>query len=163
MEGGEKGRARERQKQEFMGKKLKRGVLVGKRAGPCTPSPTWRLGFSQNDATSSIDKDLDCSTSVSARKLGANLWDIQSHLPVADMNRAGGRLRHHHHKDKGFELPTHFVDPPHSPPDQVTTLHSFIAWFWVSRFLMISCFIPSYNCLFVSCELLEFWVADLMN
>ncbi|KAL6311551.1 hypothetical protein AAG906_005183 [Vitis piasezkii] len=118
MEGGEKGRVRERQKQEFMGKKLKRGVLVGKRGGPCTPSPTWRLGFSQNDATSSIDKDLDCSTSVSARKLGANLWEIQSHLPVANMNRGGGRLRHHHHKDKGFELPTHLVDPPHSPPDQ---------------------------------------------
>ena len=129
MEGGEKGRVRERQKQEFMGKKLKRGVLVGKRGGPCTPSPTWRLGFSQNDATSSIDKDLDCSTSVSARKLGANLWEIQSHLPqVANMNRGGGgRFRHHHHKDKGFELPTHLVDPPHSPPDQVTILCFSIA------------------------------------
>lgn len=133
MEGGEKGRVRERQKQEFMGKKLKRGVLVGKRGGPSTPSPTWRLGFSSSNdvtSTSSIDKDLDCSTTtVSARKLGANLWEIHSHLPLANMNRGGGRLRHHHHKDKGFELPTHLVDPPHSPPGQVILYILHFSWF----------------------------------
>ena len=53
-----------------------------KGGGPCTPLPTWRLGFSQDDATSSMDKkkkkDLNCSTGVSARKLGANLWEIET-------------------------------------------------------------------------------------
>ena len=63
-------------------RKRKRGVLVGKGGGPCTPLPTWRLGFSHNDATNSKDKrkekDLNCSTEASARKLGVNLWEIRT-------------------------------------------------------------------------------------
>ncbi|KAG9448357.1 hypothetical protein H6P81_014485 [Aristolochia fimbriata] len=106
---GDKGVA-EDQKQEFLGSKLKRGILVGKRGGPCTPVPTWRLGGAHDNKGG-----LTIAPSgVSARKLGANLWEIQS-LPTSKMSR-GVRVRHH--KDKGLELHTRLADPPHSPPDQ---------------------------------------------
>lgn len=114
MEREGKGRAIEGDTHEFMGKKLKRGLLVGKRGGPCTPPPTWSLGLGQDGE----NKDaLTFPSTISARKLGANLWEI---LPVAKMNKGGGRLRrrHHHHREKGSELPTHFFDHPHNPPQQ---------------------------------------------
>lgn len=48
-------------------KKLKGGgVLVGKRAGPSTPVPTWRL-----------NQDNNTPAAVSARKLCATLWEFQ--------------------------------------------------------------------------------------
>ncbi|KAK9279418.1 hypothetical protein L1049_013097 [Liquidambar formosana] len=117
MEREGKGGEREEEKQELMGKKLKRGMLVGKRGGPCTPSPTWRLGFAEDDHNKDF---LTFPSAVSARTLGANLWEI---LPVATMSKGGARLggrhhNHHHHRDKGFEVPTRLVDPPRSPPEQ---------------------------------------------
>ncbi|KAF8379642.1 hypothetical protein HHK36_029085 [Tetracentron sinense] len=113
MEREEKGAA---EKQEFWGIKLKRGILVGKRGGSSTPVLTWRtLGDAQD---STFQEFLSIPPSVSARKLAANLWEIQHHLPLAKMSKGGVRLRHHH-KDKLLELPSHLADPSHSPPDQV--------------------------------------------
>ncbi|XP_068667133.1 uncharacterized protein At5g41620-like [Aristolochia californica] len=106
---GEKGVA-EGQKHEFLGSKLKRGILVGKKGGPCTPVPTWRLG----DAHDNKGGLTIAPSGVSARKLGANLWEIQG-LPASKMSR-GVRVRHH--KDKGLERHTRLADPHHSPPDQ---------------------------------------------
>lgn len=110
MEGG-KGGVSGVEKEEFLGKKLKRGILLAKRGGPCTPVPPWKLGgaHDSNPGGSTIP-------ALSARKLGANLWEIQD-LPLAKMSRG---VRSRPHKDKALELPsTHFVNPPHSPPDQV--------------------------------------------
>ncbi|GLU00764.1 hypothetical protein SLE2022_181090 [Rubroshorea leprosula] len=109
--GKEKGVERGAEKEEFMVKKLKRGVLVGKRAGPSTPSPTWRLEFSsQNDQNNrnSFQEFLNFpAATVSARKLCANLWEVQPLYPLGNMHKGGARLRHHHrhrHKDKDYHV-----------------------------------------------------------
>ncbi|KAE7999414.1 hypothetical protein FH972_003847 [Carpinus fangiana] len=119
-----------------MVKKLKRGVLVGKRGGPCTPPPTWRLEFSshKNDNTTADTQEFltfpnTATTSISARKLCASLWEIQPHqrvpVPLAKMRKGGARTRlhRHHHRDKGFEVSKHLVDPQ-SPPDSPATASS---------------------------------------
>ncbi|XP_019190770.1 PREDICTED: uncharacterized protein At5g41620-like isoform X3 [Ipomoea nil] len=111
MERGGKGEERRWKKQEeSLGVKLKRGVLVGKRGGNCTPSPTWKYGLAQTDGSLLQDYTFPSksnSTSLSVRKLGANLWEVQP-LPRLKMN-----------KDKGFQLPTHLpqpLDPPSQQP-----------------------------------------------
>ena len=47
--------------------------------GRDTRSPTWRLGFSHNDVPAprirKKKENLNCSTEISARKLGVNLWE----------------------------------------------------------------------------------------
>ncbi|XP_010251566.1 PREDICTED: uncharacterized protein At5g41620-like [Nelumbo nucifera] len=119
MERVEKGGEVAAEKQEFLGIKLKRGILVGKRGGPCTPVPTWKLGDIQDNT---IKDPLTLPPTVSARKLAANLWDIQQHLPLAKMSKGGVRLRQH--KGKGLELPLRLADPSHSPPDQPASASS---------------------------------------
>lgn len=112
MEREEKGEEGAAEKQDFLGIKLRRGILVGKRGGPCTPVPTWKLEDVQDNT---IKASLTIPSTVSARTLGANLWELQ-HLQVPKMSRGGVRLRH---KDRVLELPTYSADPSHSPPDQV--------------------------------------------
>jgi hypothetical protein len=159
MESKEKGMDREAKRQGVMVKKLKRGVLVGKRGGPCTPPPTWRLEFSshKNDNTTADTQEFltfpnTATTSISARKLCASLWEIQPHqrvpVPLAKMRKGGARTRlhRHHHRGKGLEVSKHLVDPQ-SPPDSVqlyltyrTFVLSFIGclnvsgvfFFWIS-------------------------------
>lgn len=146
MEGKEKGAKREAKKQGLMVKKLKRRMLVGKRGGPCTPPPTWRLELSshENDdtCTSNIQEFLtfpNNTATVSARKLGANLWDweIQPHqhvpLRLAKLIKGVARPRHHHHRHKGFEVSQHLVDPPDSPPYSVQLYQTYPAFllFWL--------------------------------
>ncbi|XP_043695573.1 uncharacterized protein At5g41620-like [Telopea speciosissima] len=125
MEREEKGRDGAAEKQEFLGIKLKRGISVGKRGGTCTPVPIWKLGYAPD---STIKDPITVPPTVSARTLGANLWELQ-HLPLSKMNKAGLRLRHH--KDKGLELPTHLADPSYSPPpaqpDSASSLRRHVA------------------------------------
>ncbi|XP_039005439.1 uncharacterized protein LOC120132820 [Hibiscus syriacus] len=90
----------------LMVKKLKGGILVGKRAGPSTPSPTWRLDLSSQNAT------MPTGHSISARKLCANLWELHPHYPLPSMRIGVTKLRLHHFKDKGF---VSAVDLPHTP------------------------------------------------
>ncbi|XP_042481500.1 uncharacterized protein At5g41620-like [Macadamia integrifolia] len=110
MEREEKGGDGAAEKQEFLGIKLRRGILVGKRGCPCTPVPTWKLGGAQD---TTIKDPLTLPPTVSARKLAANLWELH-HLPLSEMSKGGLKLRHH--KNKGLEFPTHLADPSHSPP-----------------------------------------------
>ncbi|GFZ00986.1 hypothetical protein Acr_14g0006210 [Actinidia rufa] len=130
MEREGKCREREGRKQEFTGRiKLKSRVLVGKRGGNCrTPSLTWRLGFVQADG--SVKEDLIFSTvataaTLSARKLGANLWEVLPHrLKAVKMTNGGARApyyhhRRHNHKDKGFEPPD---DSPHEETSEKANL-----------------------------------------
>lgn len=108
---GEKGGVSGAEKEEFLGKKLKRGILLAKRGGPCTPVPPWKLGGAQDSKAGGLT-----IPALSARKLGANLWEIQD-LPLAKMSRG---VRSRSHKDKALGLPsTHFANSSHSPPDQV--------------------------------------------
>ncbi|GAV77018.1 hypothetical protein CFOL_v3_20490 [Cephalotus follicularis] len=116
---------RKGKKQELMVKKLKHGrMLVGKRGGPFTPSPTWRLELS-SDNSNNIDRNSNSNSihefltlpphsTISARNLCANLWELEPphHKSRSKMGKGGVKLRGRKHKDKGF-------DPPNSPPDQV--------------------------------------------
>lgn len=66
--------------------RLKRAVLVGKRGGSSTPVPTWKMGLGSKSPPhirkNAKPKDL---SSVSARKLGATLWEINdAALPRGD-------------------------------------------------------------------------------
>ncbi|CAB4280056.1 unnamed protein product [Prunus armeniaca] len=125
------------EKEENLREKLRR--RRGKsRSGPSTPVvSSWRLcPFGHN--TIIKDPHLTSNTttsSVSARKLAAALWEFQNYhyLPLSKMHRAphnnGGpaapppRLRHlqlHHHlsKDKGLDLSNFLADNSPSSPDQ---------------------------------------------
>jgi hypothetical protein len=134
MERKEKGVEREGKKVEILKskQKLKQGMVLqlGKRGGPSTPSPTWRLEFSpspnDNNNGNHIQEFLNTTTTtVSARMLCANFWEIQPqvHLSASKMNKNLGRRRahpsHQHQDKKAFEPRTHLVDTPNSPPDQV--------------------------------------------
>ncbi|CAA0842541.1 Uncharacterized protein SHERM_08403 [Striga hermonthica] len=72
MEREEKVKEDERERGELMSEKLKLGILVGKREGYSTPSPTWKFGSSQ--------EAIDSRNTLSARQLGANLWEMQAQL-----------------------------------------------------------------------------------
>ena len=122
--GGGESEREEKKKQGLMVKKLKQGMLlVGKRGGPCTPPPTWRLELDNNPT---FPNNANISTSISARKLCANLWEIQPHhhYPVAKMSKNGARLRRHKRREnKRFQISKHLVDPPSTRgPNQVPLL-----------------------------------------
>ncbi|OVA01885.1 hypothetical protein BVC80_9079g19 [Macleaya cordata] len=118
VEKGESGEAGSAEKQEALGVKLRRGILVGKRGGPCTPSPTWKLSSSDDNLTTNKASLTLPSSSISARKLGANLWEIHQ-LSLAKMRKGGISRQLHHHKEKDpHEHPTHFFHPSCNPPDQ---------------------------------------------
>ncbi|KMT20374.1 hypothetical protein BVRB_1g003730 [Beta vulgaris subsp. vulgaris] len=123
------------EKQEFLGLKLQRGRLVGKsRGGVCTPPPTWKFEphFQQHQqhqqqqekthlCDSIVDnKNNNCggSSSVTARQLGANLWEVLPHInSLAKMSRhhkvSGGGFQ----KNKGLQIHTVVEDPPDSVSD----------------------------------------------
>ncbi|KAK7397396.1 hypothetical protein VNO78_18567 [Psophocarpus tetragonolobus] len=110
MERREKGAKREGVE------KLKGGIIVGKRGGPSTPPPTWRLeNQNQNNKNRNQVQEflnIPSTTTLSARKLCAKLWQIQPHqmapLPLT--------LRGHR-RDSLLKLPNlkHLSEhPPHT-------------------------------------------------
>lgn len=77
---------------ELMVEKLMRGILVGKREGKSTPSPSWKYGLVQPDGTLIQDSNFSTNlNTLSARKLGANLWEMEPQLNhrVAKINKNG--------------------------------------------------------------------------
>ncbi|KAL7158835.1 hypothetical protein ABFS83_02G170000 [Erythranthe nasuta] len=86
----------------LMGEKLKRVGGTSKREGNSTPSPTWKLGLIQFDGKTLI-QDLNFSTksnnNLSARKLGANLWEMQPLRRRSNMADNFPSFSHHRHKD----------------------------------------------------------------
>ncbi|XP_010925793.2 uncharacterized protein At5g41620 isoform X1 [Elaeis guineensis] len=83
-------------KEESLGLKLRRGISVGKRGGPCTPMPTWKLEDPPGPSDpGGLDRLQRRRSSVSARKLGANLWEIQDRLDYSRMSRRNARIRRH--------------------------------------------------------------------
>ncbi|KAK9910259.1 hypothetical protein M0R45_034227 [Rubus argutus] len=121
MERKERDAESERKKQGLMVKKLKRGVLVGKRRGLCTtPPPIWRLElYSEHHCNKPNSEFLNLrttTTSISARNLCASLWEIESYqCPFAQMSKAAARHRHKHSSSNGAELDTptgHHYDQP---------------------------------------------------
>ncbi|KAL8495025.1 hypothetical protein ACS0TY_019250 [Phlomoides rotata] len=88
---------------ELMVEKLKRGILVGKREGNSTPSPTWKFGSIQPDGT--LIPDFNFSP-LSARKLGANLWEMEPQFNhrVEKMSKNGPIFARHRSEGKGFGI-----------------------------------------------------------
>ncbi|KAL1561957.1 hypothetical protein AAHA92_04591 [Salvia divinorum] len=92
----------DRKRGELMVEKLMRGISIGKREGKSTPSPTWKFGLLQSDGTLIPDSDFPPNLStLSARKLGANLWEMEPQLNhrVADINKNGPILTNHTFQD----------------------------------------------------------------
>ncbi|KAL0397963.1 UNVERIFIED_CONTAM: hypothetical protein Scaly_0244700 [Sesamum calycinum] len=114
MDCGEKVKEEEGKRVELMVEKLKRGILVGKREGNSTPSPTWRFGLIQPDGTLIQDFNFSyTSNTLSARKLGANLWEMESQLNLRapKMSNNGPNLGHHK-QDKTLKVPTELNEAP---------------------------------------------------
>lgn len=136
------------EKEENLGKKLRREILIGKRCGPCTPLHSWRIWAPPQQTiinqTHPFHHNTHFSSSssfISARKLAAALWEFHQYLPLSKMHRAsnngvsngGGaaapdsrlirrRYFHHHHhshKDKTLDLSNFLGDPCPSSPEQV--------------------------------------------
>lgn len=123
------------EKQDLSGIKLKNGILIGKKANKTTPSSSWKLGFPPN---------FPMNNSVSARKIGANLWEIQPQFNFnkADADHGGAaaaatslihhrRRRHHNHEKERFEDSDQLDEqqPPDTdpqPPEIETILRSNI-------------------------------------
>uniref|UniRef100_A0A7C9AZH2 Uncharacterized protein n=1 Tax=Opuntia streptacantha TaxID=393608 RepID=A0A7C9AZH2_OPUST len=126
MEGREKGGGSVyEEKEEFPGLKLKRSICFGKSkgGGVCTPPPTWT--FRPHTHTESAlqlcngNSSVFCSNnSVSARQLGANLWEILPHLPslarMSNHRKLGGGFS----KNKGLQMQPVLEDPPDSASDE---------------------------------------------
>ncbi|GKU96738.1 hypothetical protein SLEP1_g9939 [Rubroshorea leprosula] len=128
--GKEKGVEKEAEEEEFMVKKLKRGILVGKRAGPSTPSPIWRLEFSSHNyqnCRNPIQEFLNFPpTTVSARKLCANLWEVHPLYPPRYTQKGAARL-HHRLKDKDFDVDDDPSNIPLHRPGSASSLRRHIA------------------------------------
>ncbi|XP_045791102.1 uncharacterized protein At5g41620-like isoform X2 [Trifolium pratense] len=101
---------RENKKIRVMVEKWKKGVfLVGKKGGTCsTPSPTWR----SLDPSSCQQNSILSTSTISARKLCANLWQIY-HTPFVEMNKCGDTTLRRRRRQ--------LTQPPlDTPSDQVT-------------------------------------------
>lgn len=69
------------------GLRVKRAILAGRRAGPSTPVPSWKVFHNQLydgiAAAAAAHAAAGRPTPVSARKLAASLWELQDHpLPA---------------------------------------------------------------------------------
>ncbi|KAM0939411.1 putative protein BRANCHLESS TRICHOME [Dioscorea sansibarensis] len=85
----------EEDQKEFLGVKLRKRSSVSKKAGPCTPVPNWKLD--PGPSALCADDQRPPIAGASARKLGANLWEIQDALRLPRVSRKGGRV--HRRKD----------------------------------------------------------------
>ncbi|KAF6172947.1 hypothetical protein GIB67_006323 [Kingdonia uniflora] len=127
MEREEKSGVGAEEKQEKWGIKLKPspyGILLGKRGGPSTPVPSWKFFPDEEEEevcraqvrTITLPSTTTTSNTVSARKLGANLWEIEQQQQQQEQFPLGKMSRGRHQKEKGFDIPTHLADPSHTPP-----------------------------------------------
>lgn len=117
--------------------RFKRAILVGKKGGSSTPTPTWKLIRSKSQAES--PKYVQSQTQsggagnkvkqepVSARKLAATLWEMNE-IELPSPCAKGGSDEKRRLKKEGRSrekivrsdsLPLHLSDPSHSPVSEV--------------------------------------------
>ncbi|XP_057780356.1 uncharacterized protein At5g41620-like [Salvia miltiorrhiza] len=131
MDREEKVKEGERKRGELMVEKLKRGILVGKREGKSTPPPTWKFGLVQTDGTLIPESNFSTNlNTLSARKLGANLWEMEPQLNhrVVKINKNGPILSNQRLEDKSSGIPKELDEeaaPPLSPSKQEASGISF--------------------------------------
>lgn len=135
MERREKGVEGEDKSVGLMVEKLREGVLVGKKGGPSTPPPTWRLELPSQPSGNVSDKVQEFlnfpTSTLSARNLCANLWELlpHQHTPLPRMNKHAtgttlrrryrrNRRRLHHPKDTASKVDNNqLAEPPDTPSD----------------------------------------------
>ncbi|MED6220655.1 hypothetical protein PIB30_046937 [Stylosanthes scabra] len=98
-------------------------AFVDKRGGPSTPPPLWRLQLpsshhSRNNNLHQEFLNFPTSSSLSARKLCAQLWERETTQPHHHMVLLPRCCRHRRKDNTLLKLPTHFADPPDSPYHQ---------------------------------------------
>lgn len=108
--------------------RLKRAILVGKRAGSSTPVPTWKTSTSPRSPATMPKKQKGLLLqqhskddgkgkevmSVSARKLAATMWEINE---VNDLKSKESKMR----EEEGVpQMPPKLPDPSYSPISEVT-------------------------------------------
>lgn len=87
------------EKPELMGLKLKKG-------GNSTPSPKWKFDFQTNKDLILPNIITTPATSLSARKLGACLWEaLPPHTAMVKMSHGGASRHRRKGKDKGLKNP----------------------------------------------------------
>lgn len=112
--------------------RLKKAILVGKRIGSSTPVPTWKVGLKSpalvipNSSYYSVHLMGEAKgkeVPVSARKLGATLWEINEvPSPIKEMTldeKNGTRRREKGGKVSHLESMPRLSDPMHSPFPEV--------------------------------------------
>ncbi|XP_054794144.1 uncharacterized protein At5g41620-like isoform X2 [Prosopis cineraria] len=116
-----------REEEGLMADKLKRRVLVGLRGGPSTPPPTWRLELSSSSHLQSGGENDDVRefvdftpSTISARKLCANVWELQPHhlqvqTSLPNMTKPVTRIRRRRRRRRKDEHPQRPTDEPASP------------------------------------------------
>lgn len=77
------GESAKRDEEELLGVKLRKGIAVGKRGGPFTPVPSWKMDPGPGP---SLGKP-------SARKLAASLWEAQELQPPLSNSTKSSRIR----------------------------------------------------------------------
>lgn len=123
--------------------RLKRTILVGKRTGSSTPVPTWKVGSKspsvlvQNSSSypvGTMGEATGRDVSVSARKLGATLWEINE-VPSPVKVMALDEKQRTRKREKGGKVShseslmiARLSDPTCSPFPEVG-LHSFFLTF----------------------------------
>ncbi|XP_074565508.1 uncharacterized protein At5g41620-like isoform X2 [Curcuma longa] len=86
-------------KEAPLGVKLRRAVSVRRGGGLCTPPPSWKL----EEADSSDPGMTEVyRRSISARKLGAGLWEIQDPPPMPSADRPCSRIAHQRRNGKAL-------------------------------------------------------------
>ncbi|XP_026440752.1 uncharacterized protein At5g41620-like isoform X1 [Papaver somniferum] len=88
------------------------GCGGGGGGGPCTtPSPTWKFAIDDDNdvkgssSNSIISSNTSTADHISARKLGADLWESNQITFGQRMGKGNGFKQLHHHKEK--------IEPPH--------------------------------------------------
>ncbi|KAL5727232.1 hypothetical protein ACHQM5_000451 [Ranunculus cassubicifolius] len=120
----EKGRKEGAEKHEIWELKLKPEAMVGKRGGPITPPPTWKQ-LSPTAAPSTHHHQNHSNNNLSARKLCANLWEIQHqnhHPPQMNNPHKVATARIHQFRDDLVVDPLQQVAdyyPPSTPASSV--------------------------------------------
>ena len=101
---------------------LKGGVVVGKSGGPSTPPPTWRLEFPSHIAGATNKNQVQeflnfptSTTTLSARKLCAKLWQVQPHQLALLPKMSKPPLTR-----RDTLSPKHSTQPSQSPPHRVS-------------------------------------------
>ncbi|XP_019461190.1 PREDICTED: uncharacterized protein At5g41620-like isoform X1 [Lupinus angustifolius] len=131
----------ERGARRIMVEKLKEGIMVGKRgSGPCTPSPTWRLELpsQQNGGSNNVQEFLNFPTSstISARKLCANLWEFQPHQQETSLNgmdKSAATLRCRRRRCKFTEQVAESPDSSSNQPTSASSCRSHVSASFVQR------------------------------